>query len=103
MSVEEAQALTGRAGVRVEAAPSGADGVRLFGALDVSHLLSQGAEAQVVDKAMKTTSEETGLRAGVGASWSGGEGLSLRGAAHYAASGGDNSGFGGSLSVAMRF
>ena len=103
VSVEEAQALTGRAGVRVEAAPSGADGVRLFGALDVSHLLSQGAEAQVVDKAMKTTSEETGLRAGVGASWSGGEGLSLQGAAHYAASGGDNSGFGGSLSLALRF
>ena len=103
VSVEEAQALTGRAGVRVEAAPAGADGVRLFGALDVSHLLSQGAEAQVVDKAMKTTSEETGLRAGVGASWSGGEGLSLQGAAHYAASGGDNSGFGGSLSVALRF
>ena len=103
VSVEEAQALTGRAGVRVEAAPAGADGVRLFGALDVSHLLSQGAEAQVVDKAMKTTSEETGLRAGVGASWSGGEGLSLQGAAHYAASGGDNSGFGGSLSLALRF
>ena len=103
VEVEEAQALTGRVGVRVDAAPADIDDVRLFGALDVSHLLSQGAEAQVVDKAMKTTSEETGVRAGVGASWSGGEGFSLRGAAHYAASGGDNSGFGGSLSVAMRF
>ena len=103
VEVEEAQALTGRVGVRVDAAPADIDDVLLFGALDVSHLLSQGAEAQVVDKAMKTTSEETGVRAGVGASWSGGEGFSLRGAAHYAANGGDNSGFGGSLSVAMRF
>ena len=103
VSVEEAQSLTGRVGVRVDAAPAGAEGVRLFGALDVSHLLSQEAEAQILDTTLKTTSEETGLRAGVGASWSGGEGFSLRGAAHYAASGGDNSGFGGSLSVALRF
>ena len=103
VSVEEAQSLTGRVGVRVDAAPAGAEGVRLFGALDVSHLLSQEAEARILSRTLKTTSEETGVRAGVGASWSGGEGLSLRGAAHYAASGGDNSGFGGSLSVALRF
>ena len=103
VSVDEAQALTGRVGARVEAAPSGDDGVLLFGALDVSHLLSQGAGARVADTALKTTSEETGLRAGLGASWSGDEGFSLQGAAHYAASGGDNRGFGGSLSLAMRF
>ena len=103
VSVDEAQALTGRVGARVEAAPSGDDGVLLFGALDVSHLLSQGAGARVADTALKTTSEETGLRAGLGASWSGDEGFSLQGTAHYAASGGDNSGFGGSLSLAMRF
>ena len=71
VSVDEAQALTGRVGARVEAAPSGDDGVLLFGALDVSHLLSQGAGARVADTALKTTSEETGLRAGLGASWSG--------------------------------
>ena len=103
VSVDEAQALTGRVGARVEAAPSGDDGVLLFGTLDVSHLLSQGAGARVADTALKTTSEETGLRVGLGASWSGDEGFSLQGAAHYAASGGDNSGFGGSLSLAMRF
>ena len=103
VSVDEAQALTGRVGARVEAAPSGADGVLLFGALDVSHLLSQGAGARAADTALKTTSEKTGLRAGLGASRRWGEDYSLQGAAHYAASGGDNSGFGGSLSLAMRF
>ena len=104
VSVEEAKTLTGRVGARVEAAPSGADGVLLFGALDVSHLLSQGAEAQVADTALKTTSEETGLHAGLGASRSWDDGrYALQGVARYAASGGDNSGFGGSLSFAMRF
>ena len=104
VSVEEAKTLTGRVGARVEAAPSGADGVLLFGALDVSHLLSQGAEARVADTALKTTSEETGLHAGLGASRSWDDGrYALQGVARYAASGGDNSGFGGSLSFAMRF
>ena len=101
--MESASALTGRVGVRVEAAPSGAEGVRLFGAVDVSHLLSQEAEARILNRSLKTTSEETGVRAGIGASRSWDEGLSLRGAAHYAASGGDNAGFGGTLSFAMRF
>ena len=103
VSVESASTLTGRVGVRVEAAPSGAEGVRLFGAVDVSHLLSQEAEARILNRSLKTTSEETGVRAGIGASRSWGEGLSLRGVAHYAASGGDNAGFGGTLSFAMRF
>ena len=103
VSVESASALTGRVGVRVEAAPSGAEGVRLFGAIDVSHLLSQEAEARILNRSLKTTSEETGLRVALGVLRSWGEGLSLRGAAYYAANGGGAAGFGGTLSFAMRF
>ena len=101
LSLEDAESLTGRAGVGVESEASA--GVRLFGSLDVTHEFSEETEAMVSGTSLRASAETTGVRLGIGGLFDLGNGASLRGSAGYTSSGSDNSAYGGGLGVTMSF
>ena len=101
LSLEEAESLTGRAGLSVESVASA--GVRLFGSVDVTHEFSEETEAMVSGTPLRASAETTGVRVGIGSQFDLGNGASLRGSADYTSSGSDNSAYGGGLGVTMSF
>ncbi len=102
VSVEDADSLVGRLGVAVAADTGG--GLRLFGSLDAMEEFSEETEARVSGTQLKASSETTSVRLGLGGVHSWGEGrYAVQGSASYTAGGGDNSAFGGGLSLSMSF
>ena len=101
VTVEDAESLTGSVGLGVES--TAARGMRLFGALDVSHEFSGKAETSVSGTALKSSPKKTALRVGVGGVFDLGGGASLSGTANYATAGGGTREFGGGLSLDVRF
>ena len=88
VSVEDAQSLKGRAGLRVEAKLE--DGPRLFGPVEATHEFSDEKTVKVMGAALKTTeAEKTGVRVGLGGArgWKDGR-YALQSFAGYAARGG---------------
>ena len=101
VSMDDAESLTGRAGLSVESEASA--GVRLFGSVDVTHEFSEETEVMVSGTRLAASAETTGVRVGVGGLFDLGNGTSLRGSADYMSSGADNSAYGAGLSVTMSF
>ena len=101
LSLDDAESLTGRAGLSVESEASA--GVRLFGSVDVTHEFSEETEAMVSGTRLAASAETTGVRLGIGGLFDLGNGASLRGSAGYTSSGSDNSAYGGGLGVTMSF
>ena len=102
VSMEDSDSLVGRLGVAV-AADAG-DGLRLIASADVMREFSEDTEVQVSGTQLKASSETTGFRAGLGGVHSWGEGrYALQGSASYTSGGGDNSAFGGGLSLSVSF
>ena len=104
VSVEEAESLMGRAGVGVEMTPGGAGGLRAFGSAEATHEFSGETVTRVLDTRLKSSPETTGARFALGVAHGWGEGrFALQGSANYATGGSDGEGFGGGLSLSMRF
>ena len=102
VSMEDSDSLVGRLGVAV-AADAG-DGLRLIASAGVMREFSEDTEVQVSGTQLKASSETTGFRVGVGGVHSWGEGrYALQGSASYTSGGGDNSAFGGGLSLSVSF
>ncbi len=102
VSMEDSDSLMGRLGVSV-AADAG-DGLRLIASAGVMREFSEDTEVQVSGTQLKASSETTGFRVGVGGVHSWGEGrYALQGSASYTSGGGDNSAFGGGLSLSVSF
>ena len=107
VSVKDARSVQGRAGVGIEKVKdgSGADGSRLFGAVDVEREFEEETEARVAGSPpLAASAGKTRLRAAAGAVHVWGEGrYALHGSVGYTAGGGSNRDFGGGLRFAMRF
>ena len=104
VSVEDAESLMGRAGVGVEMTPDGAGGLRAFGSAEATHEFSGETVTRVLDTRLKSSPETTGARFALGVAHDWGEGrFALQGSANYATGGSDGEGFGGGLSLSMRF
>ncbi len=102
VSVEDADSLVGRLGLAVAADTGG--GLRLFGSVDAMEEFSEETEARASGTQLKASSETTSVRLGLGGVHSWGEGrYAVQGSASYTAGGGDNSAFGGGLSLSMSF
>ncbi len=102
VSVEDADSLVGRLGLAVAADTGG--GLRLFGSVDAMEEFSEETEARVSGTQLQASSETTSVRLGLGGVHSWGEGrYAVQGSASYTAGGGDNSAFGGGLSLSMSF
>ncbi len=103
VSVEDAQSLMGRAGIRVETRTE--NGPRLFGSIEATREFSDERTAKVSNVALKTTeAQKTGVRLGIGGEHSWGDGrYALRAAAGYAARGSGNGEFDGAVSFAYYF
>ena len=102
VSMGDADSLVGRLGLAVAADTGG--GLRLFGSLDAMEEFSEETEARVSGAQLKASSETTSVRLGLGGVHSWGEGrYAVQGSASYTAGGGDNSAFGGGLSLSMSF
>ncbi len=102
-SVEDAQSLEGRAGLRVEARME--DGLRLSGSVQATREFSDEKSAKASRESLKTTeAQKTGVRVGFGGSrsWEDGR-YTLRADAGYAARGSGNGAFNGGVSLAYRF
>ena len=104
VSMQDAESLTGRAGVGVEMTPGGAGGLRVFGSAEATHEFSGETEARVLDASLKASPETTGARFALGAAHGLDEGrFALQASATYATGGSDGDGFGGGLSLSVRF
>ena len=104
VSMQDAESLTGRAGVRAEVAPDGAGGLLVFGSAEATHEFSGDTETRVEGTALKASPETTGARFALGAAHGWGDGrFALQASATYAAGGSDGDGFGGGLSLSARF
>ena len=102
VSVEDADSLVGRLGLAVAADTGG--GLRLFGSLDAMEEFSEETEARVSGTQLRALAKTTSVRLGLGGVHSWGEGrYAVQGSASYTAGGGDNSAFGGGLSLSMSF
>ncbi len=102
VSVGDADSLVGRLGLAVAADTGG--GLRLFGSVDAMEEFSEETEARVSGTQLQASSETTSVRLGLGGVHSWGEGrYAVQGSASYTAGGGDNSAFGGGLSLSMSF
>ncbi len=102
VSVKKARSIEGRIGLRAEADAGG--GLRLFGSVDVTREFSKETRAEVSNATLKATAAESGVRLGLGGVYGWGDGrYAVRGSARYAAAGGDNTAFGGGLSLAVSF
>ena len=103
VSVEDAQSLEGRAGLRVEARME--DGLRLSGSVEATREFSDEKSAKASRESLKTTeAQKTGVRVGFGGarSWEDGR-YTLRADAGYAARGSGNGEFNGGIGFALRF
>ena len=104
VSMEDAESLTGRAGVRAEVAPGGAGDLRMFGSAEATHEFSGDTETRVAGMSLKASPETTGARFALGVAHGWGEGrFALQASAAYATGGSGGDGFGGGLSLSMRF
>ena len=104
VSMKDAESLTGRAGVRADIAPDGAGGLLVFGSAEATHEFSGDTETRVAGTALKSSPETTGARFALGVAHGWGEDrFALQAAASYATGGGDGEGFGGGLSLSVRF
>ena len=104
VSVKDAESLMGRAGVRAEVAPDGAGGLLVFGSAEATHEFSGDTETQIRNMRLKSSPETTGARFALGAAHGWGEDrFALQAAASYATGGSDGEGFGGGLSLSVRF
>ena len=102
VSMGDADSLVGRLGLAVAADTGG--GLRLFGSVDAMEEFSEETEARVSGTQLQASSETTSVRLGLGGVHSWGEGrYAVQGSASYTAGGGDNSAFGGGLSLSMSF
>ena len=104
VAMEDAESLTGRAGVRAEIAPRGAGGLRVFGSAEATHEFSGKTETRVLGVSLKASPETTGARfaLGVAHGW-GEERFALQASGAYATGGSGGDGFGGGLSLSVRF
>lgn len=104
VSMEDAESLTGRAGVSVALAPGGPDGFRVVGSAEATHEFSGETGIRVAGTPLKASPETTGARFALGAAHSWGEGrFALQASANYATGGNRGDGFGGGLSLSARF
>ena len=101
VSVERAESLSGRIGAAMEA--SLGEDSRVFAALDVRHAFSIDMETVVEEEALKTATERTSVRFGLGGSFDLDDAASLRVSAGYAADGGGNRELEGGLNLTFRF
>ena len=102
VSVEDADSLVGRLGLAVAADTGG--GLRLFGSMDAMQEFSEETEARVSGTQLQASAKASSVRLGLGGVHSWGEGrYAVQGSASYTAAGGDNSAFGGGLSLSMSF
>ena len=104
VSMEDAESLTGRAGVSVALAPGGPDGIRVVGSAEATHEFSGETGMRVAGTALKVSPETTGARFALGAAHGWGEGrFALQASANYTTGGSVGDGFGGGLSLSARF
>ena len=110
VALETATSLKGRLGLLAETAFGGAtlkdwtgDGGRLFGSLDVEHEFSVDRETVASGTALASEVQATWGRVGLGGTLIWTEGLTLSGEGFYATAGSDNTDFGGSLTLTLRF
>ncbi len=104
VSMEDAESLTGRAGVSVALAPGGSDGFRVVGSAEATHEFSGETGIRVAGTPLKASPETTGARFALGAAHGWGEGrFALQASANYATGGSVGDGFGGGLSLSARF
>lgn len=103
VTLDRARGLTGRVGVRVEAAPAGFGDSLLFGSVDVEGALRARTRATVSGTPLESKAPATGARVELGWKQEQRDGrYALRGAAHYATVG-KGAGYGGTLSLKLRF
>ena len=110
VALETATSLKGRLGLLTETAFGGAtlkdwtgDGGRLFGSLDVEHEFSADRETVASGTALASEVRATWGRVGLGGTLIWHDGLTLSGEGFYATAGSDNTDFGGSLTLTLRF
>ena len=104
VSMEDAESLTGRAGVSVALAPGGSDGLRVVGSAEATHEFSGETGIRVAGTPLKASPETTGARFALGAAHGWGEGrFALQASANYTTGGSVGDGFGGGLSLSARF
>ena len=104
VSMEDAESLTGRAGVSVALAPGGSDGFRVVGSAEATHEFSGDTGIRVAGTPLKASPETTGARFALGAAHGWGEGrFALQASANYTTGGSVGDGFGGGLSLSARF
>ena len=110
VALETATSLKGGLGLLAETAFGGAtlkdwtgDGGRLFGSLDVEHEFSADRETVASGTALASEVQATWGRVGLGGTLIWTEGLTLSGEGFYATAGSDNTDFGGSLTLTLRF
>ena len=110
VALETATSLKGRLGLLTETAFGGAtlkdwtgDGGRLFGSLDVEHEFSVDRETVASGTALASEVQATWGRVGLGGALIWTDGLRLSGEGFYATAGSDNTDFGGSLTLTLRF
>ena len=110
VALETATSLKGRLGVLAETAFGGAtledwtgDGGRLFASLDVEHEFAVDRETVASGTALASEVQATWGRVGLGGTLIWTEGLTLSGEGFYATAGSDNTDFGGSLTLTLRF
>ena len=110
VALETATSLKGRLGLLAETAFGGAtlkdwtgDGGRLFGSLDVEHEFLVDRETRASGTALASEVQATWGRVGLGGTLIWHDGLTLSGEGFYATAGSDNTDFGGSLTLTLRF
>ena len=110
VALETATSLKGRLGLLTETAFGGAtlkdwtgDGGRLFASLDVEHEFSADRETVASGTALASEVQATWGRVGLGGTLIWHDGLTLSGEGFYATAGSDNTDFGGSLTLTLRF
>ena len=110
VALETATSLKGGLGLLAETAFGGAtlkdwtgDGGRLFGSLDVEHEFAVDRETVASGTALASEVQATWGRVGLGGTLIWTEGLTLSGEGFYATAGSDNTDFGGSLTLSLRF
>ena len=104
VSVRDARSTKGRVGVMVDTAVGSEDAPgRVFGSVDVEHEFSDETSVDVSGNLLETTVKPTGVRLGLGGTFSLGEDVVLRARADYTTSGGDTSEYGGGLELNLRF
>ena len=110
VALETATSLKGGLGLLAETAFGGAtlkdwagDGGRLFGSLDVEHEFSVDRETVASGTALASEVQATWGRVGLGGTLIWHDGLTFSGEGFYATAGSDNTDFGGSLTLTLRF